>query len=170
MSRAGSWQPSRVPASFALLAVLFLLPAVACRGAEEVDWVVTRPADVPRAELEFRFVLDGKAEGALEVADAEGARIWVGKEILISSADLYEVHVNLEGDIEHYAVTLYFTPQAAQRLHEATTNNLGRQVAILLNGFVVVAPTIQTPIGPSAMISSRYTKDDAVRLAQQIAP
>lgn len=152
------------------MTVLSLLPGAACRGADKVDWVVKRPSEVSRAELQIRFVAESESNGATRMADADGNPLWVEPKVVISTPDVSEVHVNLEMDLEHYAVTLYFTPQAAQRLHEATTENLGRQVAILLNGSVVVAPRIQTPIGPSAMISGRYTKDESVRLAQQIAP
>ncbi|HXU34462.1 MAG TPA: hypothetical protein VN851_28130 [Thermoanaerobaculia bacterium] len=152
------------------LAVVFLLAATACRGEDKVDWEVKRPSDVPRAELQIRFVAEGEAKGATRMVDPDGNPLWVEPEVVISTPDVDNVHVNLELDLVHYAVTLYFTPQAAQRLHEATTNKLGRQVAILLNGSVVVAPRIQSAIGPSAMISGRYTKDEAVHLAQQVAP
>lgn len=152
------------------LTAVFLLAATACRGEDEVDWEVKRPSEVPRAELQIRFVAEGEAKGATRMADADGNPLWVEPGVVISTPDVDKVHVNLEMDLEHYAVTIYFTPQASQRLHEATTNHLGRQVAILLNGFVVIAPRIQSPIGPSAMISGRYSKDEAVHLAQQIAP
>jgi preprotein translocase subunit SecD len=108
-----------------LAAVFLLSSSTACRGAEEVDWVVKRPA---------------------------------------------EVHVGLDMDLEHYGVTLFFTPQAAQRLHDATEHNLGRQMAVLLNGFVVIAPRIQSLLGPSARISGTYTREAATKLAEQLAP
>ncbi|MEP7012654.1 MAG: hypothetical protein ABJC13_20210 [Acidobacteriota bacterium] len=129
-----------------------------------------RPADVPRAALEIRFVAEGEPKDGLKVTGPEGESLWVEKEIVISSADVAEVHVGLDMDLEHYGVTLFFTPQAAQRLHDATAHNLGRQVAVLLNGIVVIAPRVQSPLGPSARISGNYTREAATKLAEQLAP
>lgn len=154
----------------AVLGFLFLAPGAACRGAGEGDWVVTRPADVARGELEFRFVAEDPAKASLQVAGPDGETLGVEKEVVISSSDVHEVHVNLAGDSEHYAVTLYFTPQGAQRLRDATDRNLGRQMAVMVNGLVLVAPRLQSRLGPSAMIAASYTKEEAEKLAQQLAP
>jgi SecD/SecF fusion protein len=50
-------------------------------------------------------------------------------------------------------------------MREATRNHLGKPVAILIDGEVVAAPTIKSPIGEAAVISGDFTQSDAQRIA-----
>ena len=50
-------------------------------------------------------------------------------------------------------------------MRQSTANHLGKPVAILINGDVVSAPTLKSPIGAAAVISGDYTQADAQRIA-----
>lgn len=68
-----------------------------------------------------------------------------------------------------HVVTIEFDPQGAQIWGEFTTGNVGKSVAILINGRVLSAPSIQAPIhGGVTQISGQFTMDEAEQLAKQL--
>ena len=63
-------------------------------------------------------------------------------------------------------VNFRFNIRGAQRFGQATTENLGRQLAIVLDNRVISAPTIQSPItGGSGQISGSFTVEQVNNLA-----
>lgn len=63
-------------------------------------------------------------------------------------------------------VNLKFNREGAKLFDEATTANVGKQIAILLDGVVISAPVVQERIsGGEAQISGRFTTASAQRLA-----
>jgi len=50
-------------------------------------------------------------------------------------------------------------------MRRATMSHLGKPVAILIDGNVVIAPTIKSAIGTAAIITGDYTQADAQRIA-----
>jgi hypothetical protein len=62
-----------------------------------------------------------------------------------------------------------FLPSGAQRIRQATAAHIGRPVAILIDGRVVMAPVVRSPIRDSAMITGRFTQAEAERIADGIA-
>ncbi|MGW6448760.1 SecDF P1 head subdomain-containing protein [Lentzea sp. NPDC055074] len=68
-----------------------------------------------------------------------------------------------------HVVTIEFDAEGAWTWSDFTTANVGNQVAILINGRVLSAPTIQSPItGGSTQISGKFTRDEADQLARQL--
>ena len=53
-------------------------------------------------------------------------------------------------------------------MRAATANHIGKHVAILLDGQVVMAPVIRSPIGAAAEITGNYTKSQAERIVRGI--
>ncbi|KHL26065.1 preprotein translocase subunit SecD [Croceibacterium mercuriale] len=63
-------------------------------------------------------------------------------------------------------VSISFDPQGAQRFARLTTENVNRQFAIVLDGEILSAPTINEPIlGGTAQISGNFTTESANQLA-----
>ncbi|MGE0406926.1 MAG: hypothetical protein AB7O65_11555, partial [Candidatus Korobacteraceae bacterium] len=62
-----------------------------------------------------------------------------------------------------------FLPQGADRIKEATDKHINRPIAILLDGAVVMAPTVRTSITDSAIISGNFTQGEAQRIADGIS-
>jgi preprotein translocase subunit SecD len=63
-------------------------------------------------------------------------------------------------------VTLKFNKEGTNLFDELSRENIGRQVAILLDGVVISAPVVQERISAGeAQISGRFTTDEAQRLA-----
>ena len=53
-------------------------------------------------------------------------------------------------------------------MRQATAEHIGRPVAILIDGTVVMAPIVRSPIGDSAVISGQFTREEAERIAAGI--
>ncbi len=123
-----------------------------------------------RAKLELRLVTTDDAGPSISARDVDGSPLRLAKTPVLTSRDLARVEVTLEYDLEHYAVTLYFEPRAARRLEAATRDRIGSRLAVLVDGQVLFAPRIQAVLGESAMISNRFDRTAATRLAERLAP
>jgi preprotein translocase subunit SecD len=67
-------------------------------------------------------------------------------------------------------VTVRFTPQGAQLFAEITRNNVGRRMALRVDGRVIVAPVIREPIiGGSGQLSGGLTADQAKTMAARLS-
>ena len=64
-----------------------------------------------------------------------------------------------------FGIAVQFLPSGAERMRQATATHVGRPVAILIDGSVVMAPVVRSPIGDSAVISGNYTRSVAERIA-----
>ena len=66
-------------------------------------------------------------------------------------------------------VSLDFNKQGSELFKELTTKNLGRPIAIFLDGALVSAPTVQSVIdNGQAVITGQYTLDEAKDLARNL--
>jgi hypothetical protein len=72
--------------------------------------------------------------------------------------------------IAEAALSLRRTGWRLGRSHGLTRSlsHLGKPVAILIDGSVVIAPTVKSAIGAAAIISGDYTQADAQRIAAGI--
>jgi preprotein translocase subunit SecD len=68
-----------------------------------------------------------------------------------------------------HVVTIEFDAEGARTWSDFTTANVGNQVAMLINGRVLSAPSIQSPItGGATQITGQFTADQADQLARQL--
>jgi hypothetical protein len=75
-------------------------------------------------------------------------------ELAITGADLEDARVN-EGDPQHPVITFHWNKQGADRFYHLTSTNLptrlfdeqlARHIAVILDGQILVAPSVQTAI------------------------
>jgi preprotein translocase subunit SecD len=120
------------------------------------------------AKLEFRLVAD-QATGDVDLLpsrDAGGQRVPVERRIIVEGADLVDAQPAFDQRTHEPIVNFRFNIRGAQRFGQATTENVGRPLAIVLDNEVISAPRIQTPItGGSGQISGRFTVQQANDLA-----
>jgi SecD/SecF fusion protein len=69
---------------------------------------------------------------------------------------------------DRFSVFVELLEPGAQRMRQATAGHIGRPVAILIDGKVVIAPVVRSAIGNSAVISGGYTRVEAARIAEGI--
>jgi len=89
----------------------------------------------------------------------------LGKDVAKSQVDIYQNEV---GETEP-SVKLIFTEEGKKKFADITRENIGRRLAILLDGQILIAPNINSEI-PSgeAYITGGFTLDTAKDLAVQI--
>jgi preprotein translocase subunit SecD len=118
--------------------------------------------------LEFRLLAQAGATDVdmLPMEDAGGQRVPVERRVIAEGGDLTDAQPAFDSQTNQPIVNFRFNIRGAQRFGQATTENLGRQLAIVLDNKVISAPTIQSPItGGAGQISGSFTVEQVNNLA-----
>ena len=78
------------------------------------------------------------------------------------------VHPKLRDGPDRFGVSVPFLAAGAERVRQATATHIGRPMAILIDGVVVMAPVVRSPIGDSAVISGNFTQTEGERIVNGI--
>ena len=90
----------------------------------------------------------------------------VEKRALVSGEDLVDAQASFNSQTNEPVVTFRFDSKGATRFAQATSENVGRPFAIVLDNEVLSAPVIREPIlGGSGQISGNFTVQSANDLA-----
>jgi preprotein translocase subunit SecD len=130
------------------------------------------------AKLEFKMVDEtadpnevakGNAPGGSEIlpfADEAGqSSIAVNRRTMVSGDELTDARATQDQN-GLPAVSIQFNSQGGKKFARATTENVGKRFAIILDGTAISAPVIQTAIlGGAAEITGRFTTEEANDLA-----
>jgi len=96
--------------------------------------------------------------------DKDGRAYLLGKTYVVGK-DLKDAKTGFDS-LSRPMVSLKFSPDGTRLFDEATAGNIGRQIAIVLDGEIISAPVVQERIsGGEAQITGRFTVDEANRLA-----
>jgi preprotein translocase subunit SecD len=122
----------------------------------------------PSREL-LKTRLAGTVPETLEVVEGEEngqpAFHLVSRQAAITGRDLKTARVGV-GEQGEPNVEFSLKPPGAERFHQATTRNVGRSLAIVLDERVISAPIIEQPIGAEGQIRGRFTAAEADELAR----
>lgn len=117
------------------------------------------------AKLEFRLVATSTEGGrVITLKDKGGRLVSVEDQALLTGDAVSDARVGFDqnGQVE---VDLSLTSAGAQDFGRITAENVGRQLAIVLDGIVQSAPVIRSAItGGQASITGGYTTDEAKEL------
>ena len=128
-------------------------------------------ANPPKAE--FRLAVDEPTEGFTESVYEDGEKkIFVANTVVLTSDDVaYTRVVEFPGGGKTSpALEVVFTPEGATRIQTISKENIGRRIAVVLDGKVISAPTIRTEIRNKTIITGTFTDADVARIAKIIAP
>jgi preprotein translocase subunit SecD len=89
----------------------------------------------------------------------------VRKEAVITGRDLKNARAGV-GQNNEPDVQFTLNPQGADKFKRETGRNVGRRLAIILDGSVASAPTIQSQIGAEGQITGRFTAQEADELSK----
>ncbi|MFN3670634.1 MAG: protein translocase subunit SecD, partial [Bosea sp. (in: a-proteobacteria)] len=120
------------------------------------------------AKLQFRMVADGQGGDVdmLPSQDAGGSLVPVERRVIVEGEDLIDAQPAFDSRTSQPIVNFRFNIRGAQRFGQATTENLGRPLAIVLDNKVISSPVIQSPItGGSGQISGNFTVESVNNLA-----
>ena len=65
-------------------------------------------------------------------------------------------------------VSVTFTPAGARKMQAATEGNIGKRMAILIDGVVVSAPVVNSVLSESAVVEGHLTRQEAERIVAGI--
>ena len=127
------------------------------------------------AKLEFLLVLDVSKDKKLleeEVKRYKNAKVLPGADgfyylvkypPVITGSDLADAYPTTDS-YGRPAVGFTLTPSAAKRFAEFTQSHIGKRMAIVLDNYVVSAPTIQARIYDKGIITGQFTIEDVKNL------
>jgi protein-export membrane protein SecD len=129
------------------------------------------------AKLEFRLVADPGANPAEAESlpyqelgtSGSASTISVERRTMVQGEDLLSADTGFDNRTGEPVINFRFNVKAAQIFGRVTTDNVGKPFAIILDGKVISAPTIRSPItGGQGQISGRFSVQTANNLATQL--
>jgi len=115
--------------------------------------------------FEVRLAEDKPGPG-LQQAKVSGSDrlVYLHEEVIVTNADIADARVVQGGNPSQYDVSVEFNSSGAEKMRAATQRNIGKHVAILLDGQVVMTPVLRAPIATSARITGGFTRAQAERI------
>jgi len=120
------------------------------------------------AKLTFRLVSEGDNEFSSELISFENSeeKLSVNKRIIVSGDNLINAKPALDNQTKEATVSFTFDRVGAKKFGRATTDNVGKQLAIIMDNKIISAPQIREPIlGGNGQITGNFTFQTATDLA-----
>ena len=118
------------------------------------------------AQLNFRLVSDNAEFGIDELISENGETLNVSKRIVMSGENLIDAQPSIQNQNNEPTVSFKLDRLGAQKFGRTTTDNVGKRLAIVLDGKIISAPNINEPItSGNGMISGNFTFQEATDLA-----
>ena len=129
------------------------------------------PKTAPAIKVEFRRA-ETKAHEGLSEATVVGSadKIYLHKNTELTNRDIAEAIVQLDSVYGQTAISVTFNEAGSKKMFKLTGEHQGKLLAILIDGKVVCAPTIQSPLKTGAIISGKFSKQEAEKWAQAMNP
>ena len=145
--------------------------AVIITAVVAVGYLMSNYAATPvlaAVRLEIRLAEERPASGLVVAATPGSERlIYLHPEVVLGNDDIAQSWVVDDGSGK-FGVGLEFLPEGAARLRQATAGHIGRPVAVLVDGRVVLAPVVRSAIDQSAVITGDFTRPEAERIANGV--
>ncbi len=120
------------------------------------------------AELNFRLVTDDTTEFGNEKFRLEDSseNISVSKRVILGGSNLIDAQPKYDNISNQPIVVFTLDRIGSKRFGQATTRNIGKRIAIILDNEAISAPVIQDSItGGNGVISGNFTFQEATDLA-----
>src|SRR5271165_2300076 len=121
------------------------------------------------AKLDFQLVADpGDPPNEVETLPMQkgAGTIRVQKRIMVDGGDLVDAQQSFDQQTGEPDVTFRFNLRGGQKFGQVTSANVGRPFAIVLDGKVISAPVIRSPItGGTGQITGNFSLEEASSLA-----
>ena len=118
------------------------------------------------AQLNFRLVSESSDFGTDELVSEDGELLKISKRIVMSGENLIDAQPNIQNQNNEPTVSFKLDRLGAQKFGRVTTDNVGKRLAIVLDGKIISAPNINEPItSGNGIISGNFTFQEATDLA-----
>jgi hypothetical protein len=168
---AGASEPAltRFRASVAVMAlVAAILIAIAALGSRTGPQGSATVYAAVRFEVRLAEEQPGADRRAAKVAGSDRV-IYLHDEVVVTNDDIARSAVAPGGTPSTFNIGIRFNEAGAEKMRRATANHLGKPLAVLIDGEVVMAPTLRSPISDSALISGDYSQAEAERIVNGIS-
>ena len=119
--------------------------------------------------FEVKLAEEQPAAGLNEVKISGTDRsVYLHPEVVVTNSDISRAYIIQVDHSSQYNVGIEFNPIGAEKIHAATAKHVGKLVAILLDGQVVMTATVREPIIQSAVISGDHSKAEAEKIVKGI--
>ncbi len=120
------------------------------------------------ANLTFRLVSETEdtfGSELLSYEDTDG-KLNISKRVILSGDNLTNAQPNLDRQSNEAVVSFTFDRAGSKKFGRATSNNVGKRMAIILDNKIISAPVIREPIlGGNGQITGNFTFQSATDLA-----
>lgn len=167
---AGASEPAltRFRASVAVMAVVAaILIAIAALGSRTGPQGSATVYAAVRFEVRLAEEQPGADRRAAKVAGSDRV-IYLHDEVVVTNDDIARSAVAPGGTPSTFNIGIRFNEAGAEKMRRATANHLGKPLAVLIDGEVVMAPTLRSPISDSALINGDYSQAEAERIVNGI--
>ncbi len=118
------------------------------------------------AQLNFRLIKDNDEFGIEKLISETGEELNVSKRIVMSGENLIDAQPSFNNQSNQPTVSFTLDRLGAQKFGRTTTDNVGKRLAIVLDGKIISAPSINEPItSGSGIISGNFSFQEATDLA-----
>ena len=120
------------------------------------------------ANLTFRLVSEEDNTFGSELMPFENSdeQLNVNKRVVVSGDNLVNAKPSLDNQTNQASVSFTFDRVGSKKFGRATTDNVGKRLAIILDGQIISAPQIREPIvGGNGQITGNFTFQSATDLA-----
>ena len=118
------------------------------------------------AQLNFRLVSENSEFGVDEITSETGEVLKISKRIIMSGENLIDAQPSIQNQRNEPTVSFTLDRLGSQKFGRATTDNVGKRLAIVLDGKIISAPNINEPItSGNGMISGNFSFQEATDLA-----
>lgn len=119
--------------------------------------------------FEVRMAETRPGPGLQKARVADSSRyVYLHNQVVVSNNDIAAVRAVQADGPSQYAISIKLSAAGAEKMRQATRSHMGKPLAILLDGQVVMAPVVKSTVGASAMITGRFTKAEAQKIAERI--
>ena len=103
---------------------------------------------------------------AVATSTRGGQQAWylVSRSAIVRGTDIRDASA-AQGELNRWETNFVLTQEAAKRFERYTEANIGNRAAIVVDGVVISAPTIQSKISDTGRITGASTQEDAADLA-----
>ena len=118
------------------------------------------------AKLNFRLVSENSEFGTDELISENGESLKISKRIVISGENLVDAQPSIQNQRNEPMVSFKLDRLGAQKFGRTTTDHVGKRLAIVLDGKIISAPSINEPItSGNGVISGHFTFQEATDLS-----
>ena len=113
---------------------------------------------------------EAQAAPGLHEARVSGSdrTVYLHDEVVVTNDDVEQCSLVADPDRPRFNVGVRFNAAGAEKMRKATEAHIGKPMAVLIDGEVVMAPVVRSAITSSAVISGNYSRAEAERIVNGI--